>query len=439
MSGDRESLEEPRLPSIAANRRNGSSEKREAPWRGKSRASAARGRSGPYRVMFVIPSLEYGGAERQLVELVNHLDKRHFQATVVSFEDGGPLEAELAETEGTTVVSLGKKKGDRDVRFIWRLIALARRLRPHVIHGYMNFSNLLALLAGKSAGAFVVWGIRGSNNREYAEFDAFEHAWFNFALRLSFLADLAIFNSRAGRDYYRAKGFGCRRTILVPNGIDIGRFKRRIDLRHRVRAEWGVGDNEYLIGLVARLHPMKEHQIFLNAAERLTRYRSDVRFVCVGSGTEDYARGLRKLTIDLGLGDRVIWAGSRSDMPAVHNALDISVSCSRFGEGFPNAIGESMACGVPCVVAGAGDTEWIVGDTGVVVAQGDAEALASGCDTLLDRLKTEGEALRQRCSDRIAEGFDTMRLADETEAALLALLEMDPSGRTRELEHSQPR
>ena len=110
----------------------------------------------------------------------------------------------------------------------------------------------------------------------------------------------------------------------------------------------GLGDGEKLIGVLARLDPMKGHEIFLRAAVEVAAEDADARFVCIGDGTEG-AR-LRALADRLGLASRVLFVGATEDPAAALNALDICCSSSQFGEGFSNAIAEAMACGVPCVV-----------------------------------------------------------------------------------------
>lgn len=95
---------------------------------------------------------------------------------------------------------------------------------------------------------------------------------------------------------------------------------------------------------------------------------------------------------ELGLVERIHLLGERLDMPRLTAALDITVSSSH-AEGFPNVIGEAMACGVPCVVTDVGDSGWLVGDTGRVVPPQQSKALATGCNALI---KTGHEQRRQR-------------------------------------------
>jgi glycosyltransferase involved in cell wall biosynthesis len=145
--------------------------------------------------------------------------------------------------------------------------------------------------------------------------------------------------------------------------------------------------------------------------------RKDTRFVCVGGGPAQYQTRLQTLAKNLGLGERLLWLGPREDMPAVYNALDIAVSSSSYGEGLSNAIGEAMACGVPCAVTDIGDSAWIVGGTGEVVPVKDPVALRNAIERLLDQKSHTPAQIRLR----IVEQLSVERLVVNTERALLTL------------------
>jgi glycosyltransferase involved in cell wall biosynthesis len=118
----------------------------------------------------------------------------------------------------------------------------------------------------------------------------------------------------------------------------------------------------------------------------------------------------------LGISDKVIWAGALSDMPAVYSALDLLVSSS-FSEGFPNVIGEAMACGVPCVVTDTGDSALIVGETGCVVEPRNPSALAGAIISLMEK---DPQERGRRARARILENFSVERMTAETERAITA-------------------
>jgi len=167
---------------------------------------------------------------------------------------------------------------------------------------------------------------------------------------------------------------------------------------------------------------MKDHATFLEAAAHVTRERPDVRFLCVGPGSDAYTGELRDLADRLGLTDRVIWAGARNDMPAVYNALDVLTLTSCFGEGFPNVIGEAMATGVPCVVTDVGDSAWVVGNLGTVVPVRTPETLAPALLEMLHKTDT-GQIDRSALRNSVVERFSVDAVTAKTESALAELLE----------------
>lgn len=372
------------------------------------------------RVLFLIRSLHLGGAERQLTELVKEIDKTRFVITVVTFYDGGVLRSELANIAGVTVVSLHKGGRWDIIPFLWRLVCLVRAIKPQVIHGYMGIANELGVLSGRMVDAKVVWGLRASN-MDFSHY-GWASSWaFRIGSRCSHFADLIIVNSYAGKQHHIAHNYAGDHMVVIPNGIDTQRFQPDCRGRQQIRNEWGINENERLIGLVGRLDPMKDHSTFLRAAALLVRERENVRFVCVGDGPATYKRELLSLTHDLGLGQRVIWAGGRSDMPSIYNALDIATSSS-YGEGFANVIGEAMSCGIPCVATDVGDSPTIVGNPEQIVSPKDPQALMSAWSQILDLPDSQRYALAQASRRRIVAEYSIQQLARKTEACLLSIL-----------------
>lgn len=372
-------------------------------------------------MLYLIRSLELGGAERQLVALARGHDRTRFEPHVVSVYPGGVLAPELQQA-GVALHSLDKAGR-------WDLLAAQRRLgrivgrlRPAILHGSLTTGNLMALAARRTApGAKLVWGWRASA-LDYAHYGAWTRWAEALERRLSARPDLIIANAEAGKRDQRARGAVARNIAVVPNGIDVARFKPDPEARQAVRTEWALEPEHLAIGLLARFDPMKGHDVFLKAAARAATARPDLRFVAIGSGAPEALRDLQARAAALGIADKVVWAGQRLDAERALAALDLCTSTSRFGEGFSNALAEAMASGLPCVATDVGDSATILGDRGRIVPPGDAEALAEGWLALLDRLAAEGEGLRAANRQRIVDNFSLEAMVTKTEALYRQLL-----------------
>jgi glycosyltransferase involved in cell wall biosynthesis len=241
----------------------------------------------------------------------------------------------------------------------------------------------------------------------------------DFCRLVSSTVPLVIANSAAGLDFHvNELGFRPGRSMVIPNGIDTRRFRPDPSARRRVRAEWGLSPEKTLIGQVARLDPVKDIPTFLRSARMVAAERPDAMFAIVGGGRPDYRDELEAEADRLGIADRVIWAGHRTDASDAINAFDLACSSSAHGEGFNNGLAEALACGVPAAATAVGDSAVVVGEAGRVVRPGDPAALAAACLDLLGRDRTE---LSQRARRRVVERFSLETLHRRTETALVPL------------------
>lgn len=377
----------------------------------------------PIKIAFLIRALDIGGAERQLVALAKGLDRDRFAPSVVTFYPGGPLEPDLREAD-VPILCLEKRGPWESLALLRRLKAMLAELQPEILHAYMPAQNMVAALA-RPAGTKLVWGIRQS------PMSAFRQG-FGLGLRtqLSYLLekrlirrpDLIISNAQAGAAMMRDRGAPAARVLVIPNGIDCERFQPRPEGGRKFRRSLGIAPDHQVIGVLARLDPMKGHEVLLQAMARLTKQRRGLALVCVGGGLPSQAEALRARAHELGLDGRVYWAGSRNDIPELLSAFDLHSSASLYGEGFSNAIGESMAAGVPQVVTDVGDSAAIVGGTGRVVPKGDPDALATAWEALLDLTPDARQALGSDSRRRIVEHFSLDAMVERSQQAYDGLL-----------------
>ncbi len=373
------------------------------------------------KVVLLISDFNYGGAQRQLAALAKRIKKRgNFEPYIIHYYAGGALSEDLVNAD-INVTHIPKGGRFDFPGFYWRLVKHLKQIDPDIIHGYLDIPNLVAsALKPLFPKSKIIWGIRGSGESNPGALDSMI---LGVETLLSQFTDLIINNSAVGKKYYLEKKFPAEKMVVVPNGIDLKRFYPDPTGREKVRQEWNISEDQVVIGLPARINPMKDHPNFLRAASLLKDKYPNLVFVCVGKQDDQddsqYMDELKQLGSELGLQDRVLWTGGRTDMLAVHNAFDISVSASAYGEGFSNTVGESMACGNPCVVTDVGDSAWIVGELGEVVSPGDHQALAEKIGQMVDGLEgCDRQAVRQKIVDQ----FSVEQLAINTEKFLNQVL-----------------
>jgi glycosyltransferase involved in cell wall biosynthesis len=366
-------------------------------------------------VMHLITGLETGGAETMLARLVAGMDRDRLGSVVVSLTDAGTVGGRIAAADIPLEV-LGMRRGRLDPRAPLRLLGLLRRYRPAILQTWLYHADLLGLVAHALGRApHLVWNIRCS---ETIEVDAVR----SILRRCSRIPEAIVINSMAGLRYHESLGYRPRRWEYLPNGFDTSIWRPGEAARHHLRAELGIDEEAVAIGLSARYHPMKDHPTFFAAAARLAAAHPNVVFVLAGAGIDDANKELTQLIDAHGLRPKVRLLGERGDMPSVYPAFDIATLTSAYGEGFPNVLGEAMACGVPCVTTDSGDAGEIVGPTGELLAPGDAAGLAAAWG----RLVTAGPAARRSCGaqsrDRIIERYDLATIIQRFEKFYAGLL-----------------
>jgi glycosyltransferase involved in cell wall biosynthesis len=224
-----------------------------------------------------------------------------------------------------------------------------------------------------------------------------------------------IYNSRVAARQHEAIGYDARKSVVIPNGFDTEIFRPDPNRGRQLRASLGIPHGALVVGLFARYHPMKNHQNFLSGVKRLLDQGRRVHCVLAGEGTAS-SPALAAAIETRSLGSHVTSLGVRSDVADLTRMLDVACLSSSWGEGFPNVIGEAMASGVPCVVTDIGDSAYLVGDTGLVVAPDDPVQLSDGI-AALDGMGRDGRAtLGSAARRRIVESFSLEAVTRQYEA-----------------------
>jgi glycosyltransferase involved in cell wall biosynthesis len=341
------------------------------------------------RIAHVVSALLTGGAQMMLAKLLEAGTDPADQLVIVLRPGGGLWERVVAT--GARVEHLGLAAGELSPLALWRLACLLRAWRPELVHGWMYHGNLAALLAAAMTGRRlpVIWNIRHSLHDLAAEKPA-TRCVIRIGAPLSRYAATIVYNSAVGAAQHRAYGYAASAAV-IPNGFDVEHFQPDAGKRAAVRTELGLTEASVLVGMIARDHPMKDHASLLQALAGLRASGLDLDLVLAGEGMDAANRRLAGLVRRAGLEDRVHLLGERADIPDLTAALDIAVLSSAWGEGFPNALGEAMACAVPCVATDVGDCRAILAGHGTIVPARDPAALGAAIGRLA-LLPAEGRA-----------------------------------------------
>jgi glycosyltransferase involved in cell wall biosynthesis len=323
-------------------------------------------------LLLVVTGLARGGAEREVVQLARGLAGRGWPVEVVSLLAGGALEGELVAS-GVPLHGLGMRRGRPSLLAFARYLALLRHLRPAIVHSFMVHANLLARLARPFAVPHrLVNTIQ--NSWEGAR-------WREWAYRLTDRrADLVSQVSAAGAERYRRlRLVSPQRLVVVPNSVDLARFRPDPAAREAVRRELRAPGGVPVLLSMARLEPQKDHDNLLRSLAELVRRGVGFAAWLAGDGAE---RGrLERLAAELQLGDHLHFLGERADPERLLAAADLLVLSSRW-EGMPLVLLEAGACGLPVVATAVGGVEELIGprpagsapDTPPAAPRGPAEA-----------------------------------------------------------------
>jgi glycosyltransferase involved in cell wall biosynthesis len=332
----------------------------------------------------LITSLDTGGAERSLVNLVTAMNRDEFENEVITLLKPGPMARTLAQA-GIPVTSMEIVKHRPNPVALLSLIRHLRAKQPAILQTWLYHADFFGFVAAAFVKSeHLIWNVRSSQIdqggiRRSTRFLA------RLLARLSRWPDAIVVNSHDGRRYHEQIGYRPNQWIDIPNGVDLERFRPRRDEQPMLRARLGIPAEAIVIGLVARYHPMKDIGTFLRAASRFAQDNAKIKFILCGDGLGPDNNELAGLVRSLGLERSAVLLGPRPDIELIYPALDLLTLCSIAGEGFPNVLCEAMACDVRCVATKIGDSAEIVGDHGRIVPQRDPDALADAWRALLEK------------------------------------------------------
>ena len=372
------------------------------------------------KILLHIRSLDIGGSERQVISLAKSMADLGNEIHIIIMRSGGELEPEVLGIPNVHLHCIGESGLGCKFKYLLKLRYLINSIGFDAVYGFLPIPNLALLMARTVKNRpYIAWGVR-SSNLDLTQYNRRVKLAMKLEKWLSRFSDTVITNSRAALLEYRSNGYP--KLHHIPNAIDVERFKPDPEARELIRTKLGIPNSAPLIGLFARIHPMKDHATFLRAVKLLITKLPDARFICAGSTSLGYSyleTSIKSAATKLGLDNHILWLGARTDPEKLMAACDITTLTSDNGEGFPNAVAESMSCGVKCVVTDIGDASDIVADFAEVVQPNDPESLAIAWESALDKDQIQQSQRSDQIRQSIVERFSSRAIAKKNLDVLL--------------------
>ncbi len=370
----------------------------------------------PIKIMHVIHSLDIGGLENGVVNLINTMDRNRFAHAICCISQSGRNAEKL---NGQDVSIYEMRKGERSELLLpLKLARLFKKNQIDIVHT-RNWGAVDGIIGAILARIPII--IHGEHGRDMTDSDG-SNKKRNFIRKLSsyFVFHYITVSNDLREWLITFVGINEKKIQTIYNGVDTIKFNP--GNKYHIREEYGYNSEDIIIGTVGRLDRVKDQQLLIRAFAQLKSKYHNITLLIIGNGP--CRESLENLARDLGIKQNVSFLGMRSDVPELLKLMDIFVLPSIF-EGISNTILEAMAMGLPVIATNVGGNSDLVvdGETGTLVPVEDVSALATAMERyILDRVTMDrhGTAGRKRAIDEF--GLNRMVAQYEDMYAILSTM-----------------
>jgi L-malate glycosyltransferase len=380
-------------------------------------------------VTFPVTDLSRDGAQRQLLELVKGLDKKKFTPIILTLNSGGSMEMDFRQIPGLEIIS-AEKKGKYDLFCLFRIFRKMRQIKPDVVQPFLTPATFFGILPALWCRTPVILVTErnasgrtdlGPGTRIYIRIEDF----------LTHFADWAIPNSEAGKNSLVRRGVSPKRIKVIYNGLNFKRLYTTPEKVQPIRFQFDIPLQSKVIGMMARLFPIKNHTAFFKMAEIVARALPSAHFALLGDGPlrNEMEDLVSKSTLRL----KTTFFGEQQDIGTFLSIFDIAVLTSD-AEGCSNSLLEAMAMGKPVVATDVGGNREVVisGETGFLVPAGDIQAMANKIILLLQNPE-KAQAMGQKARQIAISRFSIEKMVHEYESIYETTLRQKTRIKRREL------
>lgn len=305
------------------------------------------------KILFILPNTQQGGAETQLLCLLRGLDKSEFDVYLGLLYENEQLKKEFTSIKNVKTICFNKR-GPWDVSVLFKIKRFIKKNEIEIVQTFLgnHYSFIPALF---SKNVIAIGGIRATEQPKNLGFLKRIMIFKLPKIISKYNKSILISNSFSGKKLFLEEGFPEELIEVIPNGIDFNRFSK--GNKDKILKEFNL-KNKFVFAMVSRLVEGKNHPELIQVFNKLTEKRRNLVLLIIGAGPE--MDKLKQLVKELDLNTKVIFTGNRKDIPDFLAAVDIYLFPSRFPEGWPNAVGEAMAAGVPVITYQIGDVKQII-------------------------------------------------------------------------------
>jgi sugar transferase (PEP-CTERM/EpsH1 system associated) len=365
------------------------------------------------KILHVVLSLETGGLENGIVNLVNKADPEKYIVDVLCLRELGTLAARIINPESKVIFDGNRDHGIRTA--IAKIMTTCKKGQYQIIHSHGFTTMLTSYFAGKIMRVPLI--INGEHGVLYDE--TIKQRWLQ-----KFLFSRMNHNLTVSTDlkYDIKKRFNIKKDNFTPiiNGVDTVKFSVNKGIGCSIKQQLNLSDDFLLIGSVGRLVEVKNYKSLIDAFSVTVKKHPSIHLVLAGDGTEKEA--LNKQVTDLNLQGHVHLLGNRDDIPNIMNALDIFVLPS-FSEGLSNTLLEAMSCGTPVIASNVGgNSEIVIPDhSGYLYESDNIQQLSE----LLNRLVSAPDLIKKlsvQARQHILDNYSLQSMVDNYESEYNRLL-----------------